>query len=46
MGDYGIVEYLLSRGADISIKEPNYEKNAEKIAEELAHRKIVELLRK
>ena len=46
MGDYGVVEYLLSRGADITIKETNYEKNAEKIAEELAHGKIVDLLRK
>merc|ERR1711874_650143 len=44
VGDYGIVEYLLTRGADISVKEPNYEKNAEKIAEELAHGKIVDLL--
>ena len=46
MGDYAIVEFLLKNGADIDIKEPNYDKNAEKIAEELAHGKIVELLRK
>ena len=45
MGDYDIVDFLMKKGADLTINEPNYGKTAEKIAEELAYSKIVELLR-
>ena len=45
MGDYDIVDFFMKKGADIEIKETNYGKNAEKIAEELAYAKIVDLLR-
>ena len=45
VGDYDIVDFFMKKGADIGIKETNYGKNAEKIAEELAYAKIVDLLR-
>ena len=46
MGDLDIVDILVKQGADINIKETNYGKTAEKIAEELAYANIFNLLRR
>ena len=46
VGDLDIVDILVKQGADINIKETNYGKTAEKIAEELAYANIFNLLRK
>ena len=46
IGDEGIVVALLNAGADVSVKEETFGKNAELMADECAHMKIVELLQK
>ena len=45
-GDQGIVECLLNAKADVTVKEEQYGKTAEKMAEEMAQAKILELIRK
>ena len=44
-GELDQVKLFLEHGADISVKEYNFEKNALKIAEELAKENIVEFLK-
>ena len=41
----GVVRVLISAGADLAIQDINYGKTAEKIAEELAQEKILEILK-
>merc|ERR1712215_113116 len=45
-GDLSIVKLLLEAGADVTITEDNYNKTAEKIAEEMNQVAILELIRK
>ena len=44
-GDIEQVKLFLQQGADINVKEYNFEKTALKIAEEMAKENVVELLK-